>query len=137
MNHVVPGNQGLLKRALTGNATFSALCGIGIFLFDRKLVAFLGLPGQVSLAILGVCLIGYAVSLWLNARRTRVRIAEAWIAVGMDLAWVIGSYALIFAIPFSLGGKWTIALLAEAVLGFAILQWFGIRRVQRSAPKVA
>jgi len=137
MNRTASGDQNFLKKALTGNATFSAVCGVLILLADRQLVAFLGLPNQVSLALLGVCLIVYAGSLWLNARRSKIRIAEAWVAVSLDAMWVIGSYLLIFVVPFSSGGKWMIALVAEAVLAFAVLQLLGIRRVQRAEPKAA
>jgi len=50
----------------------------------------------------------------------------------MDAVWVAGSYVLIFIVPFSVAGKWTIALIAELVLAFAILQCVGIRRVRKS-----
>jgi hypothetical protein len=70
--------------------------------------------------------------LWLNARRPKIRIVDVWIAVIMDTVWVTGSYVLIFIVPFSVAGKWTIALIAELVLAFAILQWVGIRRVRKS-----
>jgi len=136
MNNMTAEKQGLLKKSLTGNATFSAVCGVLILFADRQLVAFLGLPAEVSLAILGVCLLGYAGSLLINARRPQVRIAEAWLAVAMDAMWVVGSYLLIFVMPFSSGGKWLIALVAEVVLAFAILQWLGIRRVRRAEPKM-
>jgi hypothetical protein len=39
---------------------------------------------------------------------------------------------LIFIVPFSVAGKWVVALVAELVLAFAILQWMGIRRVRKS-----
>ena len=137
MSEIMSSNQSLLKMALTGNAGFSALCGGLMILFDRRLVEFLGLFNLGSLTILGVCLIAYAASLVFSARRPRIRIAEAWFAVVMDLVWVLGSYVLIFLIPFSQGGKWMPALVAEAVLVFAILQWMGIRRIQRASPRVA
>ncbi len=70
--------------------------------------------------------------LWFNARRPKIRITDAWVAVIMDVIWVVGSYALIFVVPFSVGGKWVVALVAELVLAFAILQWLGIRRVRKS-----
>jgi len=35
-------------------------------------------------------------------------------------------------IPSSAGGKWVVALVAELVLAFAILQWLGIRRIRSS-----
>jgi hypothetical protein len=46
--------------------------------------------------------------------------------------WVVSSYALIFVVPFSVGGKWVVAVVAELLLAFAILQWLGIRRIRKS-----
>ena len=133
MNQSVEERQGLLKKALTGNAVFSVVSGVAILFANRWLVKFLGLPEKVSLAILGVSLIGYAALLWLNAHRPKIKITDAWVAVIMDVIWVVGSYALIFVVPFSVGGKWVVALVAELVLAFAILQWLGIRRIRKSA----
>lgn len=132
MNQSVEERQAFLKKALTGNAVFSVLSGVAILFANRWLVKFLGLPEKVSLAILGVSLIGYAALLWLNANRAKIKITDAWVAVIMDVIWVVGSYALIFAVPFSLGGKWVVALVAELVLAFAVLQWLGIRKIRKS-----
>jgi hypothetical protein len=132
MNQSVEERQGLLRKALTGNAVFSVVSGVAILFANRWLVKFLGLPEKVSLAILGVSLIGYAALLWLNAHRPKIKITDAWVAVIMDVIWVVGSYALILAIPFSVGGKWVVALVAELVLAFAVLQWLGIRRIRKS-----
>jgi hypothetical protein len=125
-------SQRLLKMALTGNALFSVMSGLAVLLANRWLVRFLGLPRDVSLVILGVSLIVYSVVLWLNARRLRPRITDAWVAVAMDIAWVAGSYIVIFVAPLSLGGKWVVALVAELVLAFAIAQWLGIRKIRKS-----
>ncbi len=133
MNESAEARQRFLKNALTGNAVFSVVSGLAILSSNRWLVKFLGLPEKVSLAILGVSLIGYAAVLWLNARRTRIKISDAWIAVVMDAVWVVGSYILILLVPFSLGGKWVVGLVAELVLAFAILQWLGIRRIRKSS----
>jgi len=133
MNESAEARQRFLKNALTGNAIFSVISGLAILSSNRWLVRFLGLPEKVSLAILGVSLIGYAAVLWLNARRTRIKISDAWIAVVMDTVWVVGSYVLILLVPFSLGGKWVVGLVAELVLAFAILQWLGIRRIRKSS----
>ena len=132
MNQSVEERQGLLKKALTGNAVFSVVSGLAILFANRWLVKFLGLPDKVSLAILGVSLIVYAAILWLNARRPTIKITDAWIAVIMDAVWVIGSYVLIFVVPFSVSGKWVVALLAELVMAFAIVQWLGIRKIRKA-----
>jgi hypothetical protein len=131
MNQSAEERQGLLKKALTGNAVFSVVSGVAILFANRWLVKFLGLPEKVSLATLGISLIVFAGLLWLNARRPRIKISDAWVAVIMDSAWVVGSYALIFVVPFSVGGKWTVALVAELVLAFAIVQWMGIRKIRK------
>jgi hypothetical protein len=132
MSQSVEARQRLLKRALTGNALFSVISGVAILSANRWLVTFLGLSDKVSLSILGVSLIVYALVLFFNARRPQIKITDAWIAVVMDAVWVVGSYLLIFLVPFSLGGKWVVALVAELVLAFAILQWLGIRRIRKS-----
>jgi hypothetical protein len=132
MNQSVEERQDFLKKALTGNAVFSVVSGVAILFANRWLVKFLGLPEKVSLAILGVSLIGYAALLWLNAHRPKIKITDAWVAVTMDVIWVVGSYTLIFAVPFSVGGKWVVALVAQLVLAFAVLQWLGIRKIRKS-----
>jgi hypothetical protein len=131
MNQSAEERQGLLKKALTGNAVFSVVSGVAILFANRWLVKFLGLPEKVSLATLGISLIVFAGLLWLNARRSRIKISDAWVAVIMDSAWVVGSYTLILVVPFSAGGKWIVALVAELVLAFAIVQWMGIRQIRK------
>ena len=132
MNNAIEQPQRLLKKALTGNAVFSAVSGVAILLANRWLVRFLGLPEKVSLAILGAVLIIYSALLLFGARRPNIKITDGWVAVIMDVTWVVGSYALLFIVPFSIGGKWAIALVAELVLAFAVLQWFGIRRIRKT-----
>jgi hypothetical protein len=132
MDQTIEECQGLLKKALTGNAVFSVISGAAILFANRWLVKFLGLPGEVSLALVGISLIVYAVLLWLSARKAKIKISGAWVAIVMDVVWVIGSYALIAVVPFSVGGKWVVAVVAELVLAFAVLQWMGIRRVLKS-----
>lgn len=133
MNQSLEERQGFLKRALIVNAVFSVFSGLAILAANRWLVRFLGLPDKISLTILGLSLIGFALMLGLNARRQNIRITEAWIAVITDAVWVAGSFALIFLVPFSVEGKWVVAVVAELVLAFAILQWLGIQRIRKSA----
>jgi hypothetical protein len=121
----------LLRRALLGNALFSTLSGLTILFAQKWVLRILGLSNSVSLLILGIGLIVFAAILIANALRQKVKTSDAWIAVSMDVAWVVGSYVLIVVVPFSRGGKWLIAVVAELVLLFAILQVFGIRRLRK------
>jgi len=132
VNEQTSDKQKLLRRALQGNALFSVISGALILAINRTLVEFLGLPSSASLTPLGIGLLVYAGWLLWNARREKIRIVDAWMAVALDMVWVVGSYALLFAVRFSSSGKWVVALVAEAVLVFAVLQWLGLRRVGRS-----
>ena len=132
MNEQTSDKQKLLRRALQGNALFSVISGALILAINRTLVEFLGLPSSASLTPLGIGLLVYAGWLLWNARREKIRIVDAWMAVALDMVWVVGSYALLFAVRFSSSGKWVVALVAELVLLFAVMQWLGLRRVGRS-----
>jgi hypothetical protein len=121
-----------LRKALIGNALFSTLSGLTILFAQGWVLRILGLSKDVSLPILGLGLLVFAATLVINARRQQVKTSDAWIAVFMDVAWVLGSYVLIFIVPFSVAGKWVVGLVAELVLGFAVLQFVGIRRIQKS-----
>jgi len=117
---------------LQGNALFSVISGALILAINRTLVEFLGLPSSASLTPLGIGLLVYAGWLLWNARREKIRIVDAWMAVALDIVWVVGSYGLLFVVRFSSSGKWVVALVAEAVLLFAVMQFLGLRRVGRS-----
>lgn len=132
MNEQMSDTQKLLRMALQGNALFSAVSGVVVLAMNRTLVEFLGLPSNASLTSVGIGLLGYAGWLLWNARREKIKIGDAWIAVLLDMVWVLGSYALLFAVRFSSGGKWAVALVAEVVFLFGVMQWLGLRRIGRS-----
>ena len=132
MNEQMSDKQKLLRRALQGNALFSAISGVVILAMNRTVVEFLGLPSNASLAALGIALLGYAGWLLWNARHEKIKIVDAWIAVILDMVWVVGSYALLFSVRFSSGGKWAVVLVAELVFLFGVMQWLGLRRIGRS-----
>lgn len=132
MNEQMSDTQKLLRMALQGNALFSAVSGVVVLAMNRTLVEFLGLPSSASLTSVGIGLLGYAGWLLWNARREKIKIGDAWIAVVLDMVWVLGSCALLFAVRFSSGGKWAVALVAEVVFLFGVMQWLGLRRIGRS-----
>ena len=132
MNEQMSDNQKLLRRALQGNALFSGISGVLILAMNRTLIEFLGLPSSGNLTPLGIGLLAYAGWLLWSAMREKIKIVDAWIAVALDIAWVAASYALLFAVRFSSGGKWVVSLVAELVFLFAALQWLGLRRVGSS-----
>lgn len=123
----------LLRNTLFGNSVFSFLSGAAALLFSQVIASFLGLSASWIILALGVGLIVYGVELYLAARAEPVNTSIARFAVYADLAWVLGSAMLIFAnlVPFTTAGKWAIAIIADVVLVFAVLQYFGLRRLAR------
>jgi hypothetical protein len=124
----------LLRRALLGNAAFSALCGILIVLFDARIVGFMT-SVEHHLWPLGVMLLGFAASLaWFS---TRPLLSSAWVAsvIAADLAWVVGTVVLLAGWHGMLSGAGMALLIAVAVfvLVFAELQWLGLRRLRAAS----
>ena len=132
MNSQCEERARLLRNALIGNAIFSTLSGLTILLAHGWVLRFLDLSPTVDLRVLGIGLLGFAATLIINARRQQVKTSDAWVAVSMDVAWVLASFVLIFIAPLSTGGKWVVAGVADVVLLFAIFQFVGIRRLQKS-----
>jgi hypothetical protein len=124
--------QQLLRRALLANSSFSTISGLALVFAEKEIVRLLGLPDTVSLVPLGISLLVFASILAIFARKKPIKLLDAWIAVVMDAAWVIGSYPLLFVAPFSTGGKWIVGIVAEVIMVFALLQWLGIRRIRKS-----
>jgi hypothetical protein len=133
------GKQKLLRMALLGNAIFSTMSGLTLLAAEKPVVQILGLPGGTQLFSLGVGLLVFALILVLFARKAPIKTSNAWIVVILDVAWIIGSYVVLFVAPLSASGKWVVGVVAEVVLIFALVQWLGIRRIQKgnAAPELA
>jgi hypothetical protein len=133
MENASKERQQLLRTALLANALFSTISGLALVIAGREIVRLLGLPEAVSLVPLGISLLVFAAVLVLFAKKKSIKLLDAWIAVVMDAAWVIGSYPLLLVAPFSTSGKWIVGIVAEVVMVFALLQWLGIRRIKRAS----
>ncbi len=118
----------LLRRALLGNACFSTLSGIAFIVASRPLSEFVGLAQPWILIGIGVSLLVFAVGLFQNARRDVVNRAEALVAVVLDVGWVLGTAVVMAAGVLNTAGNWIVAIIADIVLVFAILQAVGLRR---------
>jgi hypothetical protein len=123
-----------LRRVLQANGIFSGLSGVAFILAARPLAAFLGLAAPVILMGIGLGLLLYAVALFREAARETIDRQFVIAAIIMDAAWVVGSIVLLLTgwVPFTLAGKWAIALVADLVAIFAGLQFYGLRRLNRS-----
>jgi len=136
MNNTVTTNGAtrsqLLQRALQGNALFSAMSGLGFVLAPGWLARITGIRPALAFTIVGAGLVGYAAWLWLNARKEPVPRSTALVAIVGDSLWVIASVIVLMSglLPLTTAGKWGVALVADVIGVFAILQLIGLRRLQ-------
>ena len=124
----------LLRRALRGNAVFSATSALILFAFGGSVAGFLGAANATEMLALGAQLAVFAAWLaWLSSRNIISR-WQAALVILLDLVWVAGSAATLLSPPPALttGGKWAIAFVADVVGLFAILQFVGLRRITRT-----
>ena len=127
-----PSNgSNLLRYALRGNALFSASSGAGFILAAGHLASLTGLQPPLIFTIAGIGLIGYAGPVWRLAASPAIPPAPAWAIILADAAWVAGSLALLLSgiAPLTVMGKWLIAILADIVGIFAVLQYIGLQRL--------
>jgi len=126
-------NSSLPRNALYGNSAFSFLSGLAFLLFSKAVAAFLGISASWTVLVLGIGLMLYGIEIFLGARAEPVHAGIARFAVYADFTWVVLSALLIFTnfIAFTTAGKWGIAVVADIVLTFVILQYVGLRRMTK------
>jgi hypothetical protein len=124
-------NSSLLRNALYGNSAFSLISGLAFVLFSKAIAAVLGLSASWIILVLGAGLLLYGWQIYSAAIAEPLNTNFARFAVYADLAWVLGSAVLIFTnlVAVTTPGKWGIAIIADIVLAFAVLQFVGLRRM--------
>lgn len=123
-----------LRRALQSNALFSLLTGLAFIVASSPIARFLGedIPALI-LFVVGVSLLPFGYAVYRVAAQPEIVSRHAGIITVMDITWVVGSYLLLILAwdAFSVAGRWLVGLQAEAVFTFAVLQFIGLRRLQR------
>lgn len=123
-----------LRRVLQGNALFSTVCGLLFVLFSQPVANFLSFTNATAgtyVLELGIGLLLWALfAYWVSTRQTLSRVGVFSVIEG-DLLWVVGSIILLISgwLSFSTAGYWAVAIVADMVAIFAILQYVGWRRI--------
>ena len=135
MLNVSKNKNSKLHIAMRSNAIFCDVSGFVMVLAAKSLSQFLGLQNPAILVGLGIGLIAWALLLFWGSAQEEVPNWLARLAIDGDLAWVLGSAVLLFlpAPALSTAGKWTIAVVADIVLVFAIWQFFALRSAQKTS----
>jgi hypothetical protein len=123
----------LLRFALLADALASGATGVLMAAGAGLLAPILGLPSPLLLWA-GVLLIPFALLVAWSGAREQPPGGVAGAIVLVNLAWVVGSVALLALLPqapTALGYAFVIAQ-ALAVLVLALMQWTGIARAGRT-----
>ena len=122
----------LLRNTLTVNAVATAASGAAMALGAVPLAPLVGLPGPWPLFAFGAALVAFALYVW-RVGREPVDLVQARAVFVMDVAYVVASFALVAGWPQLLSplGRLGVALLADVVAVFALLELVGLRRAAR------
>ena len=121
-----------LRRSLQLDGVASGLCGALLLLAAQPISTLLGLSTSGVARVVGGLLVVYAAALLWNAHRPIVSRGEALLAVALNAAWVLGSLVVVVDGPLTLIGNAAVAAVAAAVLGFAVLEVLGLRRLREA-----
>lgn len=129
---VRPGQ--MLAKVLRADAIVILSSSIILLLGSRPVASLIGLGNPNALLILGFILLTYGITLLAFAGRDPWNRRIAWLAIILNGLWVLGSYLglLLGWFPVNTAGRWAIALVAEVVALFAILEFIALRRANRS-----
>ena len=116
-----------LRRTLMIDAAISGASGLLLAFAATPLQTLLGVPeGMMRYA--GLSLIPFAAALLYLAMRPVVSVASVSTIIALNIAWVVASVAVLFAIDPKPLGYAFIIVQAIAVIAFAELQYVGLRR---------
>ncbi len=126
---VLPDRQRWLRNSLLGNAVFSTISGLVFTLAAASVANFIGLEMSLAIRFVGVGLLGFAGFVAFVATRSEIDLRAAISIVIGDLTWVVGTVPLVMADLLSANGVIAAIAIADIVLVFAGLQYYGVRRV--------
>jgi hypothetical protein len=139
-DHVFTGSaaadqpRSLLRTTLLVNSLVSGISGL-VFAFGAEFVAaFMGVATPLVFVLLGLGLLVFAAGVYYVASRPIIDPRYGWLIFELDVAWIIGSVIILATNAFALSeaGRWTVLILADVVLLFAIGEFIGLRRLRRS-----
>ena len=122
-----------LTTILRADGVFALVSAAIAILASGPVARLIELETPIALVGLGVVLLGYGVLLLFFANRESANRRVAQIAIVLNMLWVVDSYAglLLGFYPVNTAGKWAIALIAEVVFVFGLLEIYALRRADK------
>jgi hypothetical protein len=120
-----------LKKYLTINSVFSALCGIAMLLFSAELNAFFNIENKYVFPIIGVNLIVFGLFVRYVSRKQLTNRLLINLISGLDALWVLGSLLIILLGPFdlSVNGKVIIGIVAIWIGFLGYKQYTHVKKI--------
>lgn len=122
----------LLRFSLNLDALATGTTGVLALVAGAALTGDLGLPAGLLLAVGALLVAGAATVRWFA---TRPAIPRSFVlaVIAVNVAWALDSVLLLVVDGFSPTtlGQVVVAVQAAGVLGFALLQWAGLRAATR------
>lgn len=124
----------LLKRSLRFNAAFSALCAFDLLFFSESIAQLMGSFDPHYLFLLGIALLLFTLLTLYVSESRPINLAHARLISYLDIAWVLGTFALLIVASthLSLIGVAIITATSAIVAACAYYQLQGIK--QASTP---
>jgi hypothetical protein len=124
-------NPTFLTTILRADGVFALVSAAITILAAGPVAGLIELETPLALVVLGFVLLSYGAALLFFADRVPVNRRVAQIAMVLNMLWVIDSYAglLLGFFPVNTAGKWAIALVAEVVFVFGVLEIVALRRL--------
>jgi hypothetical protein len=120
---------------------FLGISGFALMLLSHSVAAFLGIesagnflgwPPHQHIFLIGLSLAVFSGWLLWISFRNPIPSRQVQVVFVLDLAWVLGSAAILLfeVISLAAAGRWLVAFLASAVGVFAVLQFLSLRQAQ-------
>jgi hypothetical protein len=122
----------LLRNVLRADGSISLVAGIAAVIGAAWLAPEFGVP----VVVIGVSAIVHAIYgaalLYLSGRELIQR-RMVWMAIGLDVLWVVAAVILLVDNPLPLTSlaRWLVAAGAVGVAVIADLKWFGLRQLRK------
>lgn len=139
-----PDPAALIRWTLRGNVIFCvAMCllvffgmdGIAAYIGFDDVMLFNFISGRAFLMFLVVGVGLFAAFVAYTAYSQPFERTYAWAIFVLDIAWVVVSWLLLAtqALPLTTQGSWAVLIVADIVLLFGIVEFVGLRRLNKYA----
>lgn len=120
-----------LKYVLVTDGITSGVTGVLLAALPSTVAALIGVSSSLVVTGVGLGLILFGAALIYYGRRDAVVRATALTAGVLNLAWLGGTAVILLGGWLNLMGSWAIALVGDVVLVFTVLEYIGLRKLER------